>query len=356
VKRAALLGAILAVSSSPATAQELSLLVGGVQARYADSVSGTAGLLSVRLSGAASQAAGVIDAGFSKFANGEWVTQLSSYGTGVLGLGNGVGVGLAAGGNVDYTEGGLWSGQVSAGPLTAFTSGSFLASVGVSLGTTRNIADSAFGVSTLKARVQQELQAGLTLGVGASGVAADTVRYADLTLEFAHTGRRTKLSLIGGIRRGDLREGPWAQAHFELTVAPRATIEAAVGSYPADLAGFTDGLFATLGVRLGLTRPATRPARATPPVIVEPLESGRVRVTFSFPGPAERLEIAGDWNGWIPTPLERRGRNGWSAELALPPGIHRYSLRVDGEQWTVPEGVLTEPDDFGGEVGLLVVR
>ena len=355
MRRVALLGAILTVSSSPTTAQGLSVLVGGVQARYADSVSGTAGLLSVRLSGSAPQLAGILEAGFSKFASGEWVSQLSSYGTGVVSLGSGIGLGLAVGGDVNYTEGSLWSGQVSAGPLTAFTSGSFLATLGASVGTIRSITDSAFATATLNARVRQQLRAGVALGIGASGVAADTLRYADLTLEFTHTGPRTKLSLFGGIRSGDLVDDPWGQAHFELAVTARAKIEAAVGRYPSDLAGFTDGLFATVGVRVGITR-SPRLGGATPPVEVEPLESGRVRVTFRFPGKAERLEIAGDWNGWIPLLLERHGGDSWSVELALPPGIHRYSLVVDGETWTVPAGVPTEPDDFGGEVALLVVR
>jgi hypothetical protein len=41
--------------------------------------------------------------------------------------------------------------------------------------------------------------------------------------------------------------------------------------------------------------------------------------------------------------------------LPLGPGAYRFSLILDGEHWVVPEGVPMLPDDFGGEVGLLLV-
>jgi hypothetical protein len=356
VRRAVLLGATLAVTAGPAIAQEVSVLVGGVQARYADSVSGTAGLLSLRLSGSSPNVAGVIDAGFSKFVSGEWVTQASSYGTAVLGLGRAVSLGMGAGGDVNYTEGGLWSSEASAGPLVAIASGTLFATLGASVGNVRSIADSSFSITTVTARLRQDFPGGFALSGGVVGIAADTLKYAEVTLEVAHSGARTRLSAFGGLRTGDLSDDPWGQAQIEFYVTPRTTIEAAAGRYPTDLAGFTDGLFATVGVRLGISRPTRRLDRARPPVMVELLESGRVRITLSFPGTAQRLEIAGDWNGWVPLPLERRGRDSWSVELALPPGIHRYSLVVDGATWTVPEGVPTQPDDFGGQVALLVVR
>jgi hypothetical protein len=43
--------------------------------------------------------------------------------------------------------------------------------------------------------------------------------------------------------------------------------------------------------------------------------------------------------------------------LAVPRthGLYRIDVRVDGGAWTVPPGLAAVPDDFGGEVGLLVV-
>lgn len=54
---------------------------------------------------------------------------------------------------------------------------------------------------------------------------------------------------------------------------------------------------------------------------------------------------------------ERRGGTGlWSADLPLRGGAWRFAILVDGNRWTVPAGVPRLPDDFGGEVGVLVVR
>ena len=46
----------------------------------------------------------------------------------------------------------------------------------------------------------------------------------------------------------------------------------------------------------------------------------------------------------------------FSPRIAIEPGIYRYSLVVGGETWTLPPGVISEPDGVGGQVGLLIVR
>ena len=58
---------------------------------------------------------------------------------------------------------------------------------------------------------------------------------------------------------------------------------------------------------------------------------------------------------WLPVALERGANDRWSAELALGLGIYKYAIVVDGDVWTVPDGVPSEPDDFGGEVATLVI-
>jgi hypothetical protein len=41
--------------------------------------------------------------------------------------------------------------------------------------------------------------------------------------------------------------------------------------------------------------------------------------------------------------------------VALPPGVYRFNLIVDGERWIVPEGVTAVDDGYGGKTCLLVV-
>ena len=74
------------------------------------------------------------------------------------------------------------------------------------------------------------------------------------------------------------------------------------------------------------------------------------------PREATSVAIAGDWNGWTAFPLRREASGRWSIELQLEPGVYKYSLLVDDQLWTIPEGAPTLPDEFGGEVGLLIVR
>ena len=358
--RAVLIGATLAATAGPAAAQAVSAFVGGVQTRYADSVSGTAATGSLRLSKAGARWAGTFDAGVSRFASGEWVARFVGSGTALFGVGPYASVGVAGGGDAQHLEGegtgGAWSGALAAGPLVAFARNRFLATLGASLGSTRTIQDSSIGTAVVRAGFRHATDEGVAVSGGALGVSADTIEYIDFSLELAYGARSLRTSLVGGVRAGDLGDDPWAQADVELDLNPWSTIEVAIGRYPRDLVGFNDGLFATVGARFGLTTAARRPDVVGPPVSVEPIGAGRVRVVIEFGREVERLDIAGDWNGWMPLPLQRAGRHRWWAEFLLDRGIHRYALVIDGVEWTVPDGVPTEPDDFGGEVALLVVR
>ena len=69
---------------------------------------------------------------------------------------------------------------------------------------------------------------------------------------------------------------------------------------------------------------------------------------------AERLAIAGEWNEWTPEPLVRTD-SGWMMVISLAEGVYRYSIVVNETEWTVPPGEVTVPDQFGGEVAILVV-
>jgi hypothetical protein len=136
---------------------------------------------------------------------------------------------------------------------------------------------------------------------------------------------------------------------------PRFTLELTAGRYPRSLVGFTDGLYVTVGARIKLAGPQRRSTGPERPVAVVPLDDSRVRLTLRYSGDARSLEIAGTWNGWVPIPLEKGAGNTWSVVLGMEPGIYQYAIVVDGRQWTVPDGVPSEADDFGGVVATLVV-
>jgi len=166
--------------------------------------------------------------------------------------------------------------------------------------------------------------------------------------------------------------GLYGDGSVALRLAAGMALILAGGSYASDpVRGSISGRFVTLGLRL-----APRPlARSAPATQVGPFlqpESGaaagrldRVRVAIEqVDGLAilsvraagvQRVEVMGDFTDWRPIALAGSGDGGFRYALALPPGIYRFNLRVDGGVWGVPLGAGLSADEFGGQAGLLVV-
>lgn len=71
-----------------------------------------------------------------------------------------------------------------------------------------------------------------------------------------------------------------------------------------------------------------------------------------------RVEIAGSFNEWLRIPMEKVGASGyWEVKLPLPPGEHRFSYILEGNEKVADPTVTTrERDDFGGENSVLLVN
>jgi hypothetical protein len=68
-----------------------------------------------------------------------------------------------------------------------------------------------------------------------------------------------------------------------------------------------------------------------------------------------RPSIAGDFNGWTPAPMTRRGDD-WVYEVPVAPGVYNYAFVAEAGTWFVPEGTPGRRDDgMGGHVAVLVV-
>jgi hypothetical protein len=70
---------------------------------------------------------------------------------------------------------------------------------------------------------------------------------------------------------------------------------------------------------------------------------------------AQSVAIVGDWNSWLPTPLDTTRFDRWVVHLPLPPGVYHFTVLVDGSPWEIPSGVPSVPDGMGGRVAVLVV-
>lgn len=115
-------------------------------------------------------------------------------------------------------------------------------------------------------------------------------------------------------------------------------------------------------VRFGFEIAPVARLRAGPVPVPEPaaamgflvrLRDGMATLEVTAPR-ARSVEIAADFTDWEPVPLVP-GDGAWRHEQHLAPGTYRINIRFDGGAWEVPEGLPTVADEFGGEVGLLVV-
>jgi 1,4-alpha-glucan branching enzyme len=73
-----------------------------------------------------------------------------------------------------------------------------------------------------------------------------------------------------------------------------------------------------------------------------------VLFTLAAPG-AYRVQLAGDFNGWIADGNEMEPRGGvWTKVMPLPPGRYQYRYVVDGRWFADPSNIEVEPAPWGG--------
>jgi len=154
----------------------------------------------------------------------------------------------------------------------------------------------------------------------------------------------------------------------------RAFLVLSGGRYPSDpIRGSIPGRYVGAALRwTGL--PAARSTRApaldpplaytahssgsapTPEAELELLpDDGTRRLVRIHATGATLVELAGDFTDWLPVPLSAAGAGVWQRTFPVTSGMHRLAVRVDGGDWLAPRGTRRAADDFGGEVGVLVV-
>ena len=182
--------------------------------------------------------------------------------------------------------------------------------------------------------------------------------YPEANVALTLTRGPADLTLYAGMRDSPFQGDPsdrWAGASGVYWVTANAGVVVSGGKYSSDLLqGLPEGEFISIGLRLTPRRVRPIPITATAPIVYTAAEARTGSIGFTVEG-ATRVEILGDWNDWVPQPLSRDASGRWVIPLGVPPGVHRFNLRVNGETWIVPEGVPSVDDGFGGRVGLLVV-
>ena len=158
-----------------------------------------------------------------------------------------------------------------------------------------------------------------------------------------------------------LRDAPDERIGFgsvsaTLALSRSLALQGSVGSYPSNrLTGTFGGRFANIGFTLHGLRRLDSPIGTGPRVRGAPaVANGSTRLAIHAPA-AQRVEVAGDWNKWSLAPAVRAPDGTWYADVRLSQGEHRYAFKLDGKQWSVPEGVASVDDGFGGRSALVTV-
>jgi hypothetical protein len=345
----------LCLAAAPLAAQEANLWLGGTYAHYADSVDGWAGSVGGRLGARSNTLWGNLDGYLSRFTSGPWVVDVQG-GFGALGIwSRRLAGGARAQGYSYYVEDGDWSGAGSVAPILVTSLGRWITSAEIGVGGVRRLdgtSDLTLSGALRATRVLGRWSVDFLVG----GLSAADTAFADATFSAEYRTRALGIGALVGARAGDLNDDPvWLQGFLEWWMAPPLLLEARAGTYPEDITGFASGFFARLGIRVGMVQPSRPPQpEAAPGPLIEPLADGGARVVFVVPD-ATTVEIAGEWNAWTPTRLTQLGGSRWEAVLSLGSGAYRFSLILDGDEWIVPEGVPTLPDDFGSESGMLLI-
>jgi hypothetical protein len=168
--------------------------------------------------------------------------------------------------------------------------------------------------------------------------------------------------------------GTYGQVDLRIALDRRLALLIGGGRTPSDyVRGILASKYVTVGLRVvpfpGPVRPAAaltdvlrreaRPPEVTPaataPLLALASDDGELRtLRVRAPG-AQTVEIAADFTDWQPLPLLRVSGDAWEITLRIPPGSYRIDVRANGGRWLAPRGTRLEHDEFGSEVGILVV-
>lgn len=352
---------------------------GAVKMRYADSVDATAAALTPSLRIESGNATLGAAATYSQFSSGEWSGQGTVAGS-VFTPRSGPLAGEVAGffGGSAHQDGGRTTQTLGIGRLHLLgEAGGVWAGGGLGAAWDGAVWRS---VRQGEAGAWARISDSYITATFAPVVVEDSIRYSDSKLAYNMAGPRIELSATAGFRSGDRLPTPggsarsWGSASVAVWLTRSIGIVGSAGMYPVDFTqGFPGGRFASLGLRLSSVRVRTSAAESraslitADPEIAMPsrAEVRELRIssvsagmrTITVDAVAKRsVEIAGDFTDWKPVPLTSDGSGQWSVLLPIGSGMHEINVRVDGGQWLVPSGLASSRDEFGGSVGILIVR
>lgn len=195
------------------------------------------------------------------------------------------------------------------------------------------------------------------------GVPSRATQWADVQARLSWTSTRLALDVTVGMRPklDDAPAARWGRMTATASLTPRLAAVASIGNEAArPWFGMPASHFVSLGLRVAapaLARPTPTPQLrpSASAFSVRPIDNGMAVVSVRVPD-ARTVEISGDFNGWKPVALHAVGLDLWEATISVSPGTHHINVRVNGGEWVAPPGLAQISDEFGGTVGLFVVK
>ena len=216
---------------------------------------------------------------------------------------------------------------------------------------------------------------GISITAALSATQVGDTTWADVEAFARWRWRSFLLDGNTGVRSFSAGAGSGLYAELTGTYAlnQRLALVVGAGRYPTDpIRGSISGRYATAAVRVRLTGDAETPADRLARAAVDPIAAadGNARAVFEVtPAPgsswyeitiraptAARVEVMGSFTEWVPITLAGDGVGSWTLRWSLPSGVHRINVRLDGGEWIAPARTTPMPDDFGGTVGVFVIR
>jgi hypothetical protein len=203
-------------------------------------------------------------------------------------------------------------------------------------------------------------------------------RYLDVGGAVRWTSRRFELETRFGSRPwvsgGGAADALTAELSALIPLGNRVSLDFSAGTFPSDPVRRVLGShYATAGLRLDFARRYRAPPLTIPPAILaavqknneagstpdarlEILPNEAAHIIRVHAANAKAVDVMGDFTDWNPLSLTRLGDGIWEVRLELAAGVHRLNVRIDGGAWLVPAGARPEESEFGGTVGVVVVR
>jgi len=169
-------------------------------------------------------------------------------------------------------------------------------------------------------------------------------------------------------------EGFYGEVHAQVPIWKQLSVLVSGGRYPSDpVRGVIAANHVSVSLRVDAFNSPTSPSPTPLRALFRELErtgrpgAGEARLTVQTslqdlhtirveaPG-SQSVEVTADFTDWQPIALRQTSQGIWEVTVRITSGVHRVNVRLNGGGWIVPRGLRAEEDEFGGSIGVLVVR